>query len=129
MELTIALETVCRLILRLREAEALVVDADDDADADGDIDAIDDEGDNPAEEEIRAIVDDMGDDEQAEVIALALVGRGTYEATEWADALDAAVDEADDAAEWMLAQPTLSIDLEAGLAAFDLSCDGLGTVV
>ncbi len=133
MELAIALESVCRLILRLREFEALVPDSDpDDASNptdDGQIDAIEDDGENPAEQEVRAIVDDMAEDEQAEVIALALVGRGTYDATEWADALEAAADETSDAADWMLQQPTLSTDLEAGLAAFDLSCDGLGTVV
>ncbi len=133
MELAIALESVCRLILRLREFEALVPDSDpDDASNptdDGQIDAIEDDGENPAEQEVRAIVDDMAEDEQAEVIALALVGRGTYDASEWADALEAAADETSDAADWMLQQPTLSTDLEAGLAAFDLSCDGLGTVV
>ncbi len=133
MELNIALETVCRLILRLREYEVLLPETDPDegsnASDDGSIDALEDDGDNPAEEEIRALVDDMADDEQAEVIALALIGRGTYDATEWADALDAAADEASDVADWMLEQPALSTDLEAGLAAFDLSCSGLGTVV
>jgi hypothetical protein len=133
MELTVALESVCRLILRLREFEALVPDTDPDEASnpvdDGQIDALEDDGENPAEQEVRAIVDDMAEDEQAEVIALGLVGRGTYDASEWADALEAAADEADDAADWMLQQPTLSTDLEAGLAAFDLSCDGLGTVV
>ena len=95
----------------------------------GSADAIEDDGDNPAEAELRAIVDDLAEDEVAEVIALAMVGRGDFEAAEWADAIEAAADEIDSAADWMLEQPALSTDLEAGLAAFDLSCDGLGTVV
>lgn len=132
MDLNVALESVCRLILRLREYEAMEPDDDpevfaDDEDGDGD-DGRDDE-ENPAEEEIRALVDELAEDEQVEIIALALVGRGTYEAGEWAEALDAAAEESDEPVEWLLEQPALSVDLESGLAAFDLSCDGLGTVV
>jgi hypothetical protein len=82
---------------------------------------------NPAEAELRAIVADLAEDEQAELIALVLVGGGQYDAGEWADALDAAAEE-DDAGGWLMAQPTLSSDLEDGLAAFGLSCDGLGTL-
>ena len=133
MELTVALESVCRIIQRAREYEALIPETDPDGGSngsdDGMVDALEDDGDNPAEAELRAILDDLAEDEQAEVIALAMVGRGTFEADEWADALDAATEEIDSAADWMLGQPTFSTDLEAGLAAFDLSCDGVGTLV
>jgi hypothetical protein len=138
VELAIAVETVCRIILRAREFEALIPDTDpddasnptDDGQAGAIEDSLDEEGnENPAEAELRAIIDDLADDEQAEIIALAMIGRGTFDATEWDDAMDAAAEEVDDAADWLLGQPTLSTDLEAGLAAFDLSCDGLGTLV
>jgi hypothetical protein len=133
MELTVAVETVCRIIQRAREYEALIPDSDPDEGSngsdDGMVDAIEDDGDNPAEAELRAIVDDLAEDEQAEVIALAMVGRGIFDAIEWADAIDAASQEIDAAADWVLGQPTLSTDLESGLAAFDLSCDGVGTLV
>ena len=133
MELAVAVETICRIILRAREYETLVPDTDPDegsnASDDGARDEIEDDGDNPTEAELRAIVDDLAEDEQAEVIALAMIGRGTFDAAEWADAIDAAAEEIDAAADWMLGQPTLSTDLEAGLAAFDLSCDGIGTLV
>ncbi len=133
MELAISVETVCRIILRAREYEALIPDTDPDEGSnptdDGGIDAIEDDGENPSEAELRAIVDDLADDEQAEVIALAMVGRGVFDASEWTDAMEAASEELDSPADWMLEQPTFSTDLESGLAAFDLSCDGLGTVV
>ncbi len=138
MELSVPLETVCRIILRAREFEALVPDTDpdegsdaiDDGAADEIEDGLDEDGNaNPTEAELRAIIDDLADDEQAEVIALAMVGRGTFDASEWSDALDAAAEEIFDAADWLLGQPTLGSDLDAGLAAFDLSCDGLGTLV
>ena len=73
MELSVSIESVCRIIQRAREYEALVPDSDPDegsnATDDGQMDAIEDDGDNPAEEELRAMVDDLADDEQAEVIA------------------------------------------------------------
>lgn len=133
MELSIAVETVCRIILRAREYETLIPETDPDDGSnptdDGSVDAIEDNGENPSEAELRAVVDDLAEDEQAEVIALALIGRGDFEAAEWPDAMEAAAEETDAAADWMLGQPTFSTDVEAGLAAFDLSCDGLGTLV
>ncbi|QXQ04890.1 DUF3775 domain-containing protein [Sphingosinicellaceae bacterium] len=133
MELTVPLDTVCRIILRAREFEALVPDTDPDegsnASDDGAVDELEDDGDNPTEEELRAIIDDLAEDEQAEVIALAWVGRGTYDASEWDDALSTAADEVDDASDYLLELPMLAAYLDAGLAAFDLSCDGQGQVV
>ena len=133
MELTIAVETVCSIVLRAREYEVLVPETDPDEGSNGSddkmVDALEDDGDNPAEAELRAVVGDLGEEEVAEVNALALVGRGDFEAAEWADAIDAATEELASAADWMLGQPALSTDLEAGLAAFDLSCDGVGTLV
>ena len=133
MELTVPLDTVCRIILRAREWEALVPDSDPDDGSnptdDGAVDELEDNGDNPTEEELRAIIDDLAEDEQAEVIALAWVGRGTYDAGEWDEALSTAADEVDGAADYLLELPMLSAYLDAGLAAFDLSCDGVGQVV
>lgn len=133
MELTVPLESVCRIVLRAREFEVLIPDTDPDEASnptdDRAVDVLEDDGDNPAEEELRAAIDDLADDEQREVVALALVGRGTYDASEWADALEAADDEARDTADYLLSLPLLGAYLEAGLAAFDLSCDGLGTLV
>ncbi len=133
MELTVPLDTVCRIVLRAREWEALVPDSDPDDGSnptdDGAVDELEDDGDNPTEAELRAVIDDLAEDEQAEVIALAWVGRGTYDATEWDEALATAADEVDGAADYLLELPMLSAYLEAGLAAFDLSCDGIGQVV
>ncbi len=138
MALSIPVDAVCRIMLRAREYEALVPDSDPDegsnASDDGAIDALEDgrdeDGDeNPSEAELRAAIDDLAEDEQLELIALALVGRGDFEASEWAEAIESAGDEATDAADWALDQPTFSTDLENGLAAFDLSCDGVGTLV
>lgn len=131
MELTIALDSLCRILQRAREYEAQVPDPDPEDGSnpvdDGDLAALSDE-ENPVEEELRAAIDDLADDEQQELVALALVGRGTYDVSEWDDAMDAADEEAPDVAEWLLATPMFAAYLETGMAAFDLNCDTIGQV-
>ena len=102
MELLTPLETLCRLILRARELEAQVPAEDPDEDPD-DVDDLDDEGDQAlsvledelntgVEEEVQALLDDLADDQLAETLALAWIGRGTYDASEWDDAFAEASD-------------------------------------
>jgi hypothetical protein len=133
VELNVSLETVCRIILRAREFEALVppVDPDDGSNSSDDraVDELEDTDENPTEEELRGVIDDLAEDEQADLVALAWVGRGTYDATEWDEALETAIDEVDDVADYLIGLPMLSAYLEGGLAAFELSCDGLGQIV
>lgn len=130
MELSISLETVCRIIIRAREYEAQVpaVDPDDGSNPtdDGDVEVLEDENNSAVEEELRAIIDDLAEDEQQELIALVMVGRGTFDGTEWDDAMETASDEMRDAADYLLGVPMLAGFLDAGLAAFDLSCDDIG---
>ena len=132
MELSIPLETVCRIVIRAREYEAQVPETDPDDGSnptdDGDLEVLEDDEDSAVEEELRSVIDDLADDEQAELIALALVGRGTYDASEWDDAMDAASEETDDAATYLLDMGMLAAYLDAGLAAFDLSCADQGQV-
>lgn len=133
MELSISLETVCRIIIRAREYEAQVpaVDPDDGSNPtdDGDVEVLEDENNSAVEEELRAIIDDLAEDEQQELIALVMVGRGTFDNSEWDDAMETASDEMRDAADYLLGVPMLAGFLDAGLAAFDLNCDDVGQVV
>ena len=132
MELTISLESLCRIIARAREYEAQVpaVDPDDGSNPtdDTDLDVLEDEANTSVEEELRAAIDDLADDEQQELVALVMVGRGTYDAAEWDEAMELADEEAPDVAEWLLATPMFAAYLDTGMAAFDLSCDGIGQV-
>ncbi|WP_114951081.1 DUF3775 domain-containing protein [Sphingosinicella terrae] len=137
MELLTPLETLCRLILRAKELEAQVPAQDPDEDAD-DVDDLDDDGDQAlstledelntsVEEEVTAVLDDLADDQLVETVALAWVGRGTYDASEWEDAVAEATDlDADERIDELLDMPLLASHLEAGLAAFDYSCEGVG---
>lgn len=137
MELLTPLETLCRLILRAKEMEAQVPASDPDQAAD-DVDDYDDESDQTlsvledelnsgVEQELQAILDDLADDQLAETLALAWVGRGTYDASEWDDAFsDASDTDPESAIDELLEMPLLASFLEAGLAAFDYSCEGVG---
>jgi hypothetical protein len=134
MDLSTPLETICRLIIRARELEAQVpaIETDEEADptdSDDEYAVLEDEANDAVEEEMIALLDDLGDDQVQEVLALALVGRGTYDASEWDEALEAAQDpDAEDPVDQLLDMPTLAAYLDAGLAAFDLSCDGIGQI-
>jgi hypothetical protein len=134
MDLLTPLETICRLIIRARELEAQVPaiendDEPDPTDSDDEFAVLEDEANEAVEEEIVALLDDLGDDQVQEILALAFVGRGTYDPSEWEDALEAAADpDTDDPVDQLLDMPTLAGYLDAGLAAFDLSCQGIGQI-
>ncbi len=133
METATPLDTLCRIVIRAREYEAQVPsDYDEGEDAEN----VDDEGgetlsvlddsiNTSVEEELKGILEDLADDQIAEVYALCLVGQGTYEASEWDEALEAAAEE-NSLADELMDMPMMASVLEAGLAAFDLSCDGIG---
>ena len=141
MELSTPLETLCRIILRARENEAQVPAQDPDEDADnvddlddddeggGGLSVLEDELNSAVEEELRAILDDLADDQLAETLALAWVGRGTYDTSEWEDACAEANDlDPESRIDEMMDMPLLASHLEAGLAAFEYSCDGVGQI-
>jgi len=134
MELNVSLETVCRLIVRARENEAQVpaIEADDEpdpTDSDDPYAVLEDESNEAIEEEMTALLEELADDEVADVLALALVGRGTFDASEWDEALEAATEDGTESAiDQLLEMPMLAGYLDAGLAAFDLSCDGIGQI-
>lgn len=134
MDLETPLDTICRIIIRARQLEAQVpgIDPDnDDAvdDSDDEFDSLEDEMDETIEDELRTAIEDLADDQQIELLALAMVGRGTYDSSEWSDALEAANDPGGEApVDQLLDMPTLAEYLDAGLAAFDLSCQGIGQI-
>ena len=132
------LDTLCRIILRAREYEAQTAtdydggeaaDNVDDED-EGALSVLDDTINESVEEELTAAFEDLGEDQLAEVIAFCWVGQGTYEAGDWDEAMTEAQDlvsgGTDGAVAELMDMPMLASVLESGLAAFDLSCDGIG---
>jgi hypothetical protein len=134
------LDTLCRIILRGREYEAQTPsdydgnetpDDVDDEDA-GTLSVLDDTLNDSVEEELRAILEDLGEDQLAEVVAFCWVGQGTYEVADWDEAMEEATaltgSGGATAIDELMDMPMLASVLEAGLAAFELSCDGIGDV-
>ena len=132
------LDTLCRIILRAREYEAQTpTDYDggeaaeniDDAD-EGALSVLNDSVNDSVEEELQAAFEDLGEDQLAEVLGFCWVGQGTYDAGDWDEAIEEAqalvADGADGAISELLDMPMLASVLESGLAAFELSCDGVG---
>jgi hypothetical protein len=132
----IALEIVCHVIHRARE---LVADLDPLEDEPGKRAADDtaeelseeDEGglsESAEYEELKEYIGNLHEDEQIELVALTWVGRGTYTAEDWDEAVEIARDEhAKNAARYLLSQPLLADELEEGLNEFDLSCEDVDT--
>ena len=76
------------------------------------------EEENLTEEELRELIDDLNIDEAAELVALAWIGRGDYDATEWADAVAEARQRGNKrTSSYLLGMPMLADYLEEGLEA------------
>ncbi|MCH8615328.1 DUF3775 domain-containing protein [Sphingomonas sp. SM33] len=134
------LETLCRIILRAREYEAQTPTDYDGGEAadnvddeqEGALSVLDDSINDSVEEELRAVFEDLGEDQLAEVLAFCWVGQGTYDVGDWDEAMEEASDltkdGSDAAIDELMEMPMLASVLDAGLAAFDLSCEGIGNL-
>jgi len=134
------IDTLCRIILRGREFEAQTAsdyDGDEDPDnvddeQEGALSVLEDDINTSVEEELRAAFEDLGEDQLAEVIAFCWVGQGTYEAADWDEASEEAQSLVSDGEEGaiheLMEMPMLASVLESGLAAFELSCQGVGDI-
>jgi hypothetical protein len=133
MEPATPIETLCRIVLRAREYEAQVPTDYDGGEAPENVDGedgealyvLDDSINDSVEEELVAVLEDLAEDQLAEVLAFCWIGQGTYEASDWDEAIEEAGEEKNAIAE-LVNMPMLPSVLEAGMAAFDISCDGVG---
>ena len=117
--LQIATEKVARIIIRAREFDAKVAPWDDTEQykREDEIESIleDTPGDSIASE-LKSYIDDLNEDEQASLVALMWIGRGTYEAAELSEAMSTARSErVNETSDYLLGVPLLSDYLEEGL--------------
>jgi hypothetical protein len=78
-----------------------------------------------AQAELTAFIDNMNEDEQAHLTAIAWVGRGTFEPEDYAEALQTArAEKTTPTASYLLGMPHLAENLEAGLDAMGIDVDG-----
>lgn len=133
MEPLTPLETLCRIILRAKEYEAQVPTDYDGGEVAENVDGedgealsvLDDSINTSVEEELIGAIEDLADDQRAELLAFAWVGQGVYDASDWDEAIEAAGEEGNIVDE-LMDMPMLASVLEAGMAAFDINCDGIG---
>jgi len=79
-----------------------------------------------AEGELRAFIDRMSVDEQAELTAIMWIGRGSFEAEELSEALATARSEATTpTADYLIGTPHLADNIEAGLEAIGVDVDDI----
>ena len=121
-DLGISLVAVATIVEHARAVqepeEAALGDGDEDEDEDEDDDTL-------SEDSLRAFITELNEDEQAALIALAWVGRGDYEASEWNEARTLAAERnaGRDASDYLLGMAGLGDLLEEGVATFGLSLD------
>ena len=122
--LNIATDKVGFIILKAREYDVKEGDSDPDTGSnptdDGNADVLEDQAGDPVREELVAAIRGLDEDARAELVALAWLGRGTYDLDEWQEAVATARSEHKKrAAEYLLGLPLLGDYLEDGLAMFD----------
>ena len=128
--LEIAPEKVAHVIIKAREYN-VKVSAWNDNPAEGDADEspeaiLETFANDPTRDEIAGFIDALNDDEQAHLVALAWVGRGTFEPDEFAEAVETATSErTNSTAHYLLGQPLLADYLEEGLEKLGYSVEDI----
>jgi Protein of unknown function (DUF3775) len=123
----IALDKVCELILRVREIDMKGETGDSESGSnpfdDGGGDVLTGSVDDATEAEVRDVLAGLNDDERFDLVALTWIGRGDFEAEDWASAVRTARErEALSTADYLLGIPNLADLLDEGLASIGRSC-------
>lgn len=126
--LTIDPDKVCHIIVKARQIDAKVEVVEPDPGSnmaeDDMLEVLEDYGDDATEAELTAFIDSLNVDEQAELVALAWIGRGSFDKEEWQEALaEARHAQNDRTAQYLLSLPLLGDYLADGLAEFGHTCD------
>ena len=123
-QLGISSDTLGFIILKAREFDVKESDSNPDDSSgstdDNNAEALADDSDDPVREELLGAIRDLPQDERIQLVALAWLGRGTYDFSEWKTALETARSEhRKRTAEYLLGLPLLGDYLEDGLAQFN----------
>jgi hypothetical protein len=125
---SLSVETVSYIIVKAREFDAKVEPveenpASDEAD-DGEAIVLEDFADDPTYQELREAIEDLDDEAGYELVAMMWIGRGTYDAEDWDEAVETARAEATNStADYLIGTPQLGDFLEEGLTAMGYEFD------
>ncbi|HKZ96447.1 MAG TPA: DUF3775 domain-containing protein [Hyphomicrobiaceae bacterium] len=130
MALDIAPEKVAHVIIKAREYDAKVgawnasPEEGDAAEDPGSI--LEDFANDPTRAELMGFIEALNDDEQANLVALAWVGRGTFEPEEFDEAVETAhTEQVNSTARYLLGIPLLADFLEEGLERLGYSVEDI----
>lgn len=124
----ISTEKVCYIIAKAREFDVKVDPVAPDPGAnpadDDQLDVLEDFAADPTFDELTTAIRELNRDEQIELVALTWLGRGSFTADQWTDAVAEARDAHNDhTAEYLTGIPLLCDYLEEGLTAMGKSCE------
>ena len=127
-DLSISPEKVCFIIVKAREFDAkdVVTDPDDGSNPTDDsmVAVLEDHRDDPVVQEIAAAIFAMTEDEQVDLVTLAWLGRGDGSLEDWNELrAEAARAHNKRVASYLLGMPLLADYLDEALAQFGHSCD------
>jgi len=127
VDLGISLETVATVVDHARAVQSLEEDTPEDPESEDMPDGAggDDAADDLTEATLVAFIDELNEDEQTSLVALAWVGRGDYGPEEWEEALRLAAErnETGDTGGYLVGMEMLGDLLAEGVAAFGLSIE------
>ncbi len=123
---TINTDKVCFIVVKARELESedegMEADASNATD-DNFVSVMTEDAFDTVRDEIASFIEAMDEDEQAELVALAWVGRGDFSANDWDEAVRQARERhAGPTSAYLLGIPLLASHLEDGLGEFGESC-------
>tara|TARA_Y100000780_G_scaffold193448_1_gene182367 strand:- start:13 stop:489 length:477 start_codon:yes stop_codon:yes gene_type:complete len=128
--LNISEETLAHIVLKARSFDVLSneTDAEDASDSADDrfVSVLDSHADNAALQELVAAIDGLSAEEQASLVTIFWIGRGDFDASQWNQAQQTAMDRADTpTGQYLARHPLLSDMLEEGAAALGVSLAGI----
>lgn len=128
VELAVNPDTVCYIIVKAREFDAKVPPVEPNPGSnpadDDEREVLEDYSSDPTAQELRAAIAGLNEDEVIDVIAIAWLGRGDFEAEEFDDARALATERhRRNSADYLMGIPELADFLEDGLDELGFSCE------
>lgn len=132
--LELSLEKIAHIIVRAREYDVKVAAWEDEPDAnDREEDAnsiLEDLGSDATGEELAAFIAGLNEDEQANLVALAWIGRGSFEADDLEEAIATArAERVNRTDKYLLGMPLLADYLEEGLEKLGYSVSEVESLI
>jgi hypothetical protein len=121
-ELAVPFDTVCYLIARLHDLQGKSASTLSEGDTDDDpyLAVLEDRGNDPVEDEIRSVIDDLDEEAQVDLVALLWLGR---DVGEWKELRELALQEHNDAtAGYLIGTPLVADYLASGLEVLGFDC-------